>query len=302
MKIIIIGHINTVHRQFEESQTVQTFGGTFSSIAAMAGIASNEDTIIPVFSVGHDEYDDVLKECAQFSNIETKGISLHHGKTDALLLDGKSGKILQNSLAMVPAVSFGELEPHLKSADAVYVNMQSGFDITLDTLDHIRLEIRSRRIPLYLDLHNLTLGFNPDGSRFRRSMSDWRRWCFMTNFVQLSEEEAAGISIEGFTNELLAKQMMPLMVKALFITRPNGSVTLFRDAHKSLVQNEISAAESDAAILPTDAGNIFGALFFYFYTKTKNILQSAETAVKIMTASAKYCEPDKFVRLKELAV
>jgi len=67
--------------------------------------------------------------------------------------------------------------------------MLSGKDITVETIDEIRLEVRGKKIPIHLDMHCLTIGVNDDGTRVRNPMADWRRWCFMIDSVQMNEEE-----------------------------------------------------------------------------------------------------------------
>lgn len=294
MKIIVIGHFCIEHLHSENE--TPAFGGIFNSIAAFTQIASAEDKIIPVTSIGHCEYDEVLLKLEKFPVVVKEGISIFEGTTNNVFSTTETECILRNTLPISPTIPFSQIEPFLKDADAVYVNMFTGFDITLETLDRIRLEIRARRIPLYLNLHNITLGLNPDGTRFRRSMSDWRRWCFMTDFIQLSEEEAQGISIEGFIDDLLAKQMMPLMVKALFIARKKNIVTMYRDAHKSLIKNDISSPSDEVFHGVKNAGDIFSSLFIYQYCKTKNLIQSAEFAVQGVAASTQLPDVEKTVQ------
>ncbi len=301
MKIVIIGHMCIDHYHFEDGTVQRVFGGIYNSIAAMASIAERNDVIIPVVSVGHNEYDEILSELKKYSNIDNKGISVFDGETNSIHLSAEKGNVLKGSKTLSPAISFSQIEQFLKNADAVYVNLQSGFDITLETLDHIRLEIRNKKIPLYLDMHNITLGVNPDGTRFRRPMSDWRRWCFMTDFVQMNEEEAAGISIEGFSDELLAKQMMPLMVKAFILTRGVKGISLYQDAHKHLVTKNISGSSNDNSAHSIGAGDIFGSLFILYFLKLKNIVEAAEKASSAAAISAKYFGLQKFEMLKEIA-
>jgi sugar/nucleoside kinase (ribokinase family) len=301
MKIIIIGHLCIDVTHFENGTETRSIAGIFNSVAALASVASPQDIIVPIFGVGHEEHDEVIEALKNYKNVDPSGIFIFEGKTNHIHFWHFNNAVTDCSKDIAPPISFDAIHPFLNKADGVYVNMQSGSDILLDTLDHIRLEIRSKRIPLYLDLHNVTQGVDPEGKRFRRAMSDWRRWCFMTDFIQMNEEEANGITMDGFSNELLAKQMMPLMVKAFVITRGANGISVYQDAHKHLVTNDIPIQQIEGTVHTVGSGDIFGSIFLYLYLQTKNILSSAERASVLASKSVQYSGSEKFEKLKALA-
>ena len=55
--------------------------------------------------------------------------------------------------------------------------MVSGADITLETLGYIQMETREHGISIHFDFISLTLGTDEEYKRFRRPITDWRRWC-----------------------------------------------------------------------------------------------------------------------------
>ena len=128
--------------------------------------------------------------------------------------------------------------------------MISGFDITLETLDLIRMEVRDQGTPIHFDFHSLTLGIDADDKRFRRPLPDWRRWCFMLHSIQLSEQEALGLTTERYNEEDLVNQLMPLMVNgfpalhpcdvAFVTTRPGRSLPGRGDLLRLLSQGDCS--------------------------------------------------------------
>lgn len=265
----------------------------------MACIADAKDVILPVFGVGINEYEEVKAILAKYPTIDTSGIFTFQDPTNVIHFWYNNGNETDCSKNVASPIPFSRILFHLNKVDGVYINMQSGFDITLETLDYIRLEIRSKRVPIHLDMHNVTLGVNPDGTRFRRAMSDWRRWCFMTDFVQMNEDEAKGITIEGFADDLFAKQMMPLMVKAFFVTRGTKGMTIYQDEHKHLIRKDIEAKIVEEPTSAIGSGDIFGSTFLWLYTKSKNILAAAEKASSIASISTQYKGEEKFVRIKE---
>lgn len=301
MHITVIGHLckDVVHRsngslQREEQQT-EYFGGIFFSVAALGAMASDEDTIHPVFGVSESDHEALLNQLRKYPNVETGGIFTFQEPTNSvhLFYDMAQARV-ECSKNISQPVPFTRIKPYLDT-DALLINMISGFDITLETLDAIRMQIRDRRIPIHFDFHSLTLGIDRDFKRFRRPLTDWRRWCFMLNSIQLSEEEALGLSAERYNEPALINQLMPLMVNALVITRGSrGATVIVQDVHKKLTLSEIPGIPLDGAVDPTGCGDVFGATFLYYSLKTKDFVLAARSANEVAAVNATVTGPDKF--------
>jgi adenosine kinase len=165
--------------------------------------------------------------------------------------------------------------------------MISGLDITLETLDYIRMEIRERNIPIHFDFHSLTLGIDQEFKRFRRPITDWRRWCFMLDSIQMSEEEALGLSAERYDEATLINHLMPMMVDTLMITRgSHGATAIVQDIHKKLTRKDFEGVPVDNIIDTTGCGDVFGAAFLFHYLKSKDSFASVEFANKVAAFNA----------------
>ena len=297
MKITVIGHfcLDIFHRL--DGTEERKLGGIFHSVAALANIAADRDTIFPVFGVGETEFTEVKNEFAQYKNIDISGMFEFPGESNRIhYFDDNPNECSQNIAKPIPF-------PHIKkflNVDGVYINMLSGKDITVDTIDEIRLEVRGKKTPIHLDVHCLTLAVNDDGTRVRTPMADWRRWCFMTDSVQMNEEEAAGISVEHFNDELLAKQMIPLMVKAFIITRGAKGATLYQEEHKQLLETEIASEANPDPISTIGSGDIFGVSLLYSYLKKKNYFDAVTFAEKSSAHSTKFAVDEKYAQLKAM--
>jgi hypothetical protein len=286
MKFTVIGHcsFDVYHHSGKAGTEERKLGGIFLAVAALASLAGEEDSVQPVFGVGEKDIDAVKERCAAYTAVDTSSIFPLEGETNEVHFYRKDKETaIECAKNIAPPIPFSKIKPCL-STNGILLNMISGSDITLDTLDEIRLAIRERNIPFHLDLHNLTLGVNADTSRFRRALSDWRRWCFMIDSVQMNEEEAAGLTMERYDEEVLAKQMLPLMVKGMCITRGGKGATLFRQDHKQMLRNDVTADVPSSSFNDNGCGDVFGAAFLFSICKKK--LKMAPQATKMTDALA----------------
>jgi sugar/nucleoside kinase (ribokinase family) len=287
MKFTIVGHmcLDVIHHL--DGTETKSYGGIYFGVAAMANIASESDVITPVFGVGEKDFDPVKQLLARYANVDTDGMYSFAEETNQVhLFYGDKGTRTECSKHIASPVPFSRIEPYL-AVHGIALNMISGWDITLDTLDQIRLAVRAKNTPIHLDLHSLTLGVNSDATRVRRAVSEWRRWCFMINSVQMNEEEAAGLTIEKYDEESLAKQMLPLMVNALCITRGAEGATVFQQEHKHLLRKEFPGIATGSTD-PTGCGDVFGSAFLYQYCRTKSFDHAAEFANRVAAANSTF--------------
>ncbi|MGA7161037.1 MAG: carbohydrate kinase family protein [Bacteroidota bacterium] len=298
MKLTVIGHLclDVIHRPDGTEKT--GYGGILFAVGAMANIASESDTIFPVFGVGEKKFDAVRQLLAQYPNVNTDGIYSFEGETNQvhLFYNDKETRT-ECSKHISSPIPFSRIEQFL-SVQGIFLDMISGSDITLETLDQIRLSVRPKNTPIHLDLHSLTLGVDSEASRYRRALSEWRRWCFMINSVQMNEEEAAGLTIERYDEEVLAKQMLPLMVNAMCVTRGARGVTVFQQEHKHLQRKEFPGIQTSSQD-PTGCGDVFGSAFLYHYCKTKNFENSAKFANEVAAASSSFSGSEEIGRLSQ---
>ncbi|HTR82153.1 MAG TPA: carbohydrate kinase family protein [Bacteroidota bacterium] len=304
MKFTIIGHLclDVIHHA--DGSESRGFGGIYFAVGAMASIASETDTIFPVFGVGEKEFDDVQRLMKAFPNVDASGIFSFSGDTNQVHLfygtNGNSESRIECSKHISAPVPFSRIEPFL-NVQGIFLDMISGFDVTLETLDQIRLAVRSKNVPIHIDLHSLTLGLNSDATRYRRALTEWRRWCFMVNSIQMNEEEAAGLTVEKFTEDLLAKQMLPLMVNALCITRGQRGATMFQQEHKHLLRKEFPGIPTGSKD-PTGCGDVFGSAFLYQYCRTKSFDRASEFANEVAAANSTRSGSDEISLLSRFKV
>ncbi|MGD1046517.1 MAG: carbohydrate kinase family protein [Bacteroidota bacterium] len=282
MTITIIGHLckDIIHLPGEQDVQEESFGGIMFTLLTLANLMNERDCVQPVFGVGQTDYEMLMEQLKPYKNIDVSGIFKFKGPTNQVQLFYQTNaetriECSQNISAPIP---FNRIKPYL-DGNGILINMISGADITLETLGYIRMEVREQGIPIHFDFHSLTLGTDQECKRFRRPITDWRRWCFMLNSIQMSEEEALGLSAERYDEKTLTNHLMTLMVETLLLTRgERGATVIVQDIHKKLTHKDIAGVSFGNAVDATGCGDVFGAAFFYQYLKSKDSFIAAEFA------------------------
>ncbi len=302
MVITVIGHIclDVIHHT-DGSQS-EGYGGIFYSLAALANIADSNTKIFPVFGVGNKDYSHLIERLDAYKNIDSSGIFKTEGETNRVHLyyQDNSNRI-ECSENIAKPIPFKRIKPYLDT-NMILINMISGFDITLETLDEIRMTVREEKIPIYFDLHSLSLGINEDGKRYRRLIPDWRRWLFMLHTVQMNEEETAGLINEKPDEEYLIKQITALNTNNVIITRGSKGCTLFKDENKHIERVDFVGIEIERALDSTGCGDVFGAAYCARYIRSKDEKISTEYANQVAALNATFKSSNEIDKLSKFKI
>jgi hypothetical protein len=180
---------------------------------------------------------------------------------------------------ILPPMTIEELSwIDLSSLDGLFINMISGFDISLETLKWIRSQTNAY---IHIDIHALVLGGlsqSPDTPRQITGRRDWREWLSNLDSVQMNEIESDWLGMPQISSEkellteirkLFAEKGSP---KTVIITRGERGATSF-DFQKEKILNK-EATKKDI-INTTGSGDVFGAI----YTLCKTVDTSEEEAL-----------------------
>ncbi len=288
MTITVIGHLCLDEINPAGGGTSRSYGGIYFALATLAEVLLPGDRVRPVFGVGKEEYQDFIAHLARWPNVDTSGIFRMGGPTNSVSLlygqgDG-SGRI-EVSRDIADPIPYKKIHTFL-DADMVMVNMISGFDVTLETLDEIRMRTRDLNVPVFLDVHSLTLGVRDDFQRYRAPVDIWRRWLFMLHTVQMNTEEAASLSPEKFTEEEMVKQTLALNTHNLCLTRGADGCTLFVNEKKHIIRHDIEGVAVNDTVDPTGCGDVFGAAYCAHFVHSADVRAAAEYANTVAAAKS----------------
>jgi sugar/nucleoside kinase (ribokinase family) len=141
--------------------------------------------------------------------------------------------------------------------DALYLNLTTGEDVDPDALARYR---RRSDCGVYLDAHTLARGWGKRGERTYRDVEDFPRWARSIDVLQVNERELLSAAAAETESDALAR-LFAWGVSRVVVTRAERGAELFRPDAPPL---------REAPPDPTDeqcvgCGDVFGAVFFYWY-------------------------------------
>ena len=284
MKLLIIGHLSMGVVHTTDGAEREEAGGILRALGALSGLAGRGDAFTPVAGVTRKELPAMRERLEAMPGVQTDGLYVHDTPVHRVHYYYQNERdYVACTHELAPPIPFTKIKPNL-DVHGILINMVSGVDITLDTLDEIRMAVRHENIPVHLDLHSLTLGVNDRHERFRRPLADWRRWAFMIDTIQMNEEEVSGLTVEAMEEERAVGHILMLGVKGVLITRGARGVSVYMNEQKKVVRTDFAPPSLDPGGSVVGCGDMFGAAFVYHYVKNHNILAAAESAQVSTTA------------------
>lgn len=294
MKFIVIGEpcVDLIHKS--NGEIIHSYGGILYSVISLAVISGNNHEVFPVMNTGEDEYENIVSILKRYKNINTEGVYKVNHPTRKVHLyynyynSGKSARIEQSTFPTY-ILDFKEIKDFLKIADAILVNMISGVDITLDTLKNIRENFDGF---IHMDVHNLVMKTNDDGSREHTSVKNWLEWCTVSDTIQMNEYEISVLSEVKKTEYEMIEEILThssSKINGVIITRGINGVTGYSLKEKvfgnekfyDLDKISVAAVENPRFVDSTGCGDVFASSFMYDYTINKDFKKGLHFANRI---------------------
>ncbi len=270
MKIILIGHSIIDH--FEGANEKKSNpGGIFYSTIGINSVRKSTDQIYLLTGWNRNSFH-------LFKNLYSK---VDLDRTNELInmpevylkVSGESEReeVYKN---MVENLSVDNI-PDWNIYDGVLINMITGSDILLEQLKYIRKKFKGR---IYFDIHTLSRGIDAKMKREFRPIPYIEEWLACIDILQCNESELK--TIVSNQNEInCAEKILSSGPNILIVTKGDRGAQVYYILNGE-VKNLLVNAIKVNSINKIGCGDIFGAVFFYTYISTNDILVSLNAANK----------------------
>ncbi|MCH6574586.1 MAG: carbohydrate kinase family protein [Bacteroidetes bacterium] len=287
MKLLIIGQ-SVVDRISYKGNDELKPGGIFYSAIALRYLAEQDDEIFLCTSMCKqdeylfkDVYEKVNTHYVQYvENIPTVKLTIDDDKER----DETYSNIIHNLILPMN---------ELNKFDDIFINMITGFDINLKQMEEVRKEFKGL---IYFDVHTFSRGVGDDLKRNFHRISAFDKWAKNIDILQVNEEEIQTISDEK--NEIdIVREMFSYGIKILIVTKDEDGARAYFIEEGEIKSVFISAIKVKV-FNKVGCGDVFGAVFFYNYIKSGDIIDSLRVANIIAGVSTLYSHVDEFKNLK----
>jgi sugar/nucleoside kinase (ribokinase family) len=293
---------DVIHGRDPRQAPVEEWGGITYALSALDAALPDDWQIVPLVKVGSDLWPRAREFLATLRRLapDAAPIEVPYANNRVrleYLTDERRSEVLSGG---VPPWTWLGLRPLLRDLDALYINLISGFELELETLRLVRAHFRG---PVYLDLHSLLLGIDPDGRRTPRYLEEPERWCECADLLQVNEAEMALMAPDPMA---LAATALRAGVRALLVTLGKRGVVYFTapgfdrlsDLRRAGAAGTVAGAVRTALVPaeraaadpgdPTGCGDVFGATHFSRMLAGDNFAVALRAALKAAARNVEY--------------
>jgi sugar/nucleoside kinase (ribokinase family) len=249
------------------------------ALSAVSAALPDGWVAVPLIKVGRDRAEAALRFLRSLPGLELEtGIRVvpeTNNRVELRYVDRE--RRTEHLTGGVPAWSWPELAPLVRSCDALYVNFISGFEMDLDAARALRASFHG---PTYADLHSLFLGLGARGLRIPQELPAWGAWLRCFDAVQMNEAEFELLGRAwgdpwGLAAHVVGPELKMIAVTlgdrgAAWVTAPGFSPDPSRWPALRHGLGQAGAAESGRCPLqgttvdgdPTGCGDVWGATVF----------------------------------------
>ena len=295
MKLLVIGHSVEDHITENGIDKIKP-GGIFYTAIALNQFVAADDLICLNTAVQKENYNLFADVYKSFDKSFIKFVD-RIPKVYLTLHDFKERGETYESISQGLNIDIESLG----SFDGILINMITGFDVSLDQLQALRKNYSGL---IYIDIHTLARGLDENLKREFRPVPKFNEWASSVDIIQANESELKTLS--ALHEELdIAAEILNYGAKIFIVTKGslgarlyckkgNEIISTFRSAVKIKTKNMVSLSGRQVG-----CGDVFGAVFFYHYIKTKNVDESLSLANLAAGCSASYKEISDFKDLKK---
>lgn len=283
MKLLIIGQAVVDTIQFIDGKTLLLPGGVHHVCSGISITKSDDDELFLCTS-----FDDESKSLFEksFSIFSDKFIT-------------KTNKIPRVHLTIYPdrerEENYDSINQNLylnitdwNSFDGILLNMITGFDVTIEQIANIRKNFQGT---IYFDVHTLSRGLDEHFNRNFRLIPNFENWARSVDIIQMNENEIKTVSRSKSEREIV-EELFSYGIKIIVITKGAAGARAYYKIKTETSSHFISSIKINS-VNTVGCGDVFGAVFFYNYIKTKNINLALHKAVQAASLTAAGLTPNE---------
>lgn len=181
---------DVLHGRDRRSVPIEEWGGITYSLSALDAALPESWEIVPLAMVGDDLVERAQLFCRGLRRMAPDaaliGVPYPNNRVELRYLDDERRS--EHLTGGVPGWTWLGLKPVLEAArlDALYINLLSGWELDLETMQLIRAHFAG---PIYCDLHMLVMAVQADGLRTPRPLPNVAAWCACFDVLQVNEDE-----------------------------------------------------------------------------------------------------------------
>lgn len=290
MKLLVIGHSVVDRIKINDKITVKP-GGIFYTTAGLLNFINSGDEVYLCSKMDRKNYSLFENVYKNFNlsridwvdKIATVELVIHKDIERWEHYDS-----VPESLSLQPEIDYG-------SFDGILINMINGVDISIDDLKVIR---KSFSGPVYFDVHTLARGVGSDNHRYFRTIPDADKWFSLIDIVQANEYEILTFC-ESDDERIIAEWTLNLGVSHLIVTKGAAGATYYSFDNNSSLMEEHIEAETFNSLNKVGCGDIFGAVAFYNFLASGDMIHSLKLANRAAGIVTTFTGFEQFDSLKE---
>ncbi|MCF8354167.1 MAG: carbohydrate kinase family protein [Melioribacteraceae bacterium] len=289
MKILVIGH--SVVDKIEDNSGIKCQpGGVFYTSLGFNQMLDKEDELYLLTAIDESSYN-------YFSKVYDRvnlDYSIKTEKIPEVYLRIKEDEDRYEAYCNLSDKLDVSVIDDFNQFDGIFINMISGFDISLDDLKYVRKNYNGK---IHIDIHSLAKGVVVKTERKYRPVPGIEDWLKNVDIIQANENELRTIS----TKEIEFKAADEILLnenQILLITKGNKGNRSFIKRKDGLKSFFVKAIDIES-INYVGCGDIFGSVFFYSYIRGLNLYDSQKIANKAAGVITRYNSIEEFYMMRE---
>lgn len=292
LSIAVVGTLTRDTTVYVDGTRTENFGGTHYTVRTLVSLFAGAARIVPVANVGADALR-ITRAALDLPGVDRAHLREVPQSNNHVYLTYRDAEERDEILqGMVPPIELAQLQA-VAEVDTVLVNMTSGRDVLLPTLQAFR---RAYKGNVQLDVHSLTLGFDESGRRVLELPEDWPDWMACVDWVQMNEVEA-DLLRDGQSQDAFLQRVVDLGPKGVLITLGSRGSLVGMRTPRGLQVHHQKAYRSPEPSFATGCGDVFGAAFAYAQLMQTPATNAAAFANAVAGRKAAFESPDEVLRL-----